>query len=55
MRAGDAAAARRHSRVLELGALIAGPFCAKILADFGADVVEIEPPGLAIRCANGAT
>src|SRR5689334_13329576 len=33
-------------RVLELGALIAGPFCAKILAEFGADVVKIEPPGL---------
>ncbi|HEX6136271.1 MAG TPA: CoA transferase [Casimicrobiaceae bacterium] len=32
-------------RVLELGALIAGPFCAKILAEFGADVVKIEPPG----------
>jgi crotonobetainyl-CoA:carnitine CoA-transferase CaiB-like acyl-CoA transferase len=31
-------------RVLELGALIAGPFCAKILAEFGADVVKIEPP-----------
>ena len=32
-------------RVLEMGALIAGPFCAKILAEFGADVVKIEPPG----------
>jgi len=32
-------------RVLELGALIAGPFCAKILAEFGADVVKVEPPG----------
>ncbi|MBS0319801.1 MAG: CoA transferase [Proteobacteria bacterium] len=31
-------------RVLELGALIAGPFCAKILAEFGADVVKVEPP-----------
>ncbi len=28
-----------------MGALIAGPFCAKILAEFGADVVKIEPPG----------
>jgi crotonobetainyl-CoA:carnitine CoA-transferase CaiB-like acyl-CoA transferase len=33
-------------KVLEMGALIAGPFCAKILAEFGADVVKIEPPGL---------
>ena len=32
-------------RVLEMGALIAGPFCAKILAEFGADVVKVEPPG----------
>ena len=31
-------------RVLELGQLIAGPFAAKTLADFGADVVKIEPP-----------
>lgn len=31
-------------RVLELGALIAGPFCAKILAEFGAGVVKLEPP-----------
>jgi crotonobetainyl-CoA:carnitine CoA-transferase CaiB-like acyl-CoA transferase len=28
-----------------MGALIAGPFCAKILAEFGADVVKLEPPG----------
>ena len=32
-------------KVLELGALIAGPFCTKILAEFGAEVVKIEPPG----------
>ena len=32
-------------RVLEMGALIAGPFCAKLLAEFGADVVKLEPPG----------
>ncbi|WP_026638997.1 CaiB/BaiF CoA transferase family protein [Bordetella petrii] len=32
-------------RVLELGQLIAGPFAAKTLADFGAQVVKIEPPG----------
>jgi formyl-CoA transferase len=31
-------------RVLEMGSLIAGPFAAKILGDFGAEVVKIEPP-----------
>ena len=32
-------------KVLELGQLIAGPFASKTLADFGAEVVKIEPPG----------
>ena len=32
-------------KVLELGQLIAGPFGAKTLGDFGADVIKIEPPG----------
>jgi formyl-CoA transferase len=32
-------------KVLEMGQLIAGPFAAKTLADFGADVIKIEPPG----------
>jgi formyl-CoA transferase len=31
-------------KVLELGQLIAGPFCGKILGDFGAEVIKIEPP-----------
>ncbi len=31
-------------KVVELGQLIAGPFAAKTLADFGADVIKIEPP-----------
>ena len=30
-------------RVLELGQLIAGPFAARTLADFGADVIKVEP------------
>jgi len=32
-------------KVLELGQLIAGPFAGKTLADFGADVIKVEPPG----------
>lgn len=36
--------ALRGVRVLELGQLIAGPFAAKTLGDFGADVIKIEPP-----------
>ena len=31
-------------KVLELGQLIAGPFAAKTLADFGAEVIKVEPP-----------
>jgi formyl-CoA transferase len=32
-------------KVLELGQLIAGPFAGKLFAEFGAEVVKIEPPG----------
>ncbi|MFN7054918.1 CaiB/BaiF CoA transferase family protein [Hyphomonas sp.] len=35
----------RDLRVIELGQLIAGPFCGQIFADFGADVIKVEPPG----------
>lgn len=31
-------------RVIELGQLIAGPFCGQVLADFGAEVIKVEPP-----------
>src|SRR6185295_7104176 len=31
-------------KVIELGQLIAGPFCARILAEFGAQVIKVEPP-----------
>ena len=40
-------------KVLELGQLIAGPFAAKTLADFGAEVVKSEPPGDAQRGTGG--
>ncbi len=32
-------------RVVEMGSLLAGPFCGQLLADFGADVIKVEPPG----------
>lgn len=40
----QAAGPLRGLKVLELGQLIAGPFAAKTLADFGADVIKIETP-----------
>ncbi len=38
--------ALRGLKVLELGQLIAGPFAGKTLAEFGADVIKVEPPGV---------
>ncbi|MGH3252670.1 MAG: CaiB/BaiF CoA transferase family protein [Trebonia sp.] len=34
----------RDVRVIEMGHLIAGPFCGSLLADFGAEVIKIESP-----------
>ena len=33
-------------RVVEMGQLIAGPFCGQLLGDLGADVVKVEAPGI---------
>jgi formyl-CoA transferase len=32
-------------RVIELGTLLAGPFCGQLLGDFGAEVIKVEAPG----------
>jgi crotonobetainyl-CoA:carnitine CoA-transferase CaiB-like acyl-CoA transferase len=32
-------------RVLELGSTVAGPFCGRLFADFGAEVIKVELPG----------
>ena len=37
-------AALHGVRVIEMGQLIAGPFCGKTLGEFGADVIKIEAP-----------
>jgi crotonobetainyl-CoA:carnitine CoA-transferase CaiB-like acyl-CoA transferase len=41
----DPPAALKGVRVVEMGQLIAGPFCGKTLGEFGADVIKIEAPG----------
>ena len=41
-------------KVLELGSTVAGPFCGRLLADFGAEVVKVESPeGDPVRAMGG--
>jgi formyl-CoA transferase len=42
---GENKGALKGLRVVEMGQLIAGPFCGQLLGDMGADIVKIEPPG----------
>jgi crotonobetainyl-CoA:carnitine CoA-transferase CaiB-like acyl-CoA transferase len=57
------AGALSHLRAIEIGSFIAGPFAGQLLADFGMDVIKIEPPGIgdamrswgASRHKNGQT
>jgi formyl-CoA transferase len=32
-------------RLVEMGTLLAGPFCGQLMGDFGAEVIKLEPPG----------
>ena len=35
-------------RVIEVGNIIAGPWCGTLMADFGADVIKVEAPGVGV-------
>ena len=45
MNAHSAAGPLANLKVVEMGTLIAGPYCARLLAEFGAEVIKIETPG----------
>ena len=42
---GNVMGALEGLRVVEMGQLLAGPFCGQLLGDMGAQVIKIEPPG----------
>ncbi len=42
-------------KVIEMSTFVAGPICARILADFGADVIKVEPPMGDLIRFNGAS
>lgn len=42
---GEGQGALAGIRVIEIGQLIAGPFCGQLLGDMGAEIIKIEPPG----------
>ncbi|MGE0667222.1 MAG: CaiB/BaiF CoA transferase family protein [Sphingomonadales bacterium] len=46
MQKGEAFGALQGLRVIELGQLIAGPFCGQLMADHGAEVIKVEQPGI---------
>src|SRR3954470_12786314 len=53
---GDVMGALSHLRVVEIGSSPAASYCARLFADFGADVQKVEPPaGDPLRCAAPLT